>query len=180
MKRLSGAGRIVLSIVLAVSVAGCSEHRVDTFAEWCEQITGVDLEAKYAPFWAVVFSVSFDGDAIRDDFVKFLNDSLMKKVENRAPQMAWREGPELHLVNPSSLMVIEPETVIDAWRKGIEKAKHYKSDDNADTCLYGTVTSLFDNLHIHSMESDALGRNWTDDITVIRTERKERLGDKAL
>ena len=35
------------------------------FPEWCEQITGVDLEKKYVPFWAVLFSVSFDGDAIR-------------------------------------------------------------------------------------------------------------------
>ena len=34
--------------------------------------------------------------------------------------------------------------------------------------------------HIHAMESDALGRNWTDEVTVIQTERKERLGDKAL
>tara|TARA_R110000787_G_scaffold85258_2_gene182057 strand:- start:1678 stop:1899 length:222 start_codon:yes stop_codon:yes gene_type:complete len=70
---------LVLCLLLA-AVSGCSEYRVDTFPEWCEQNTGVDLEAKYAPFWAVLFSVGFDGDAIRDDFVKFLNDSHMEKV----------------------------------------------------------------------------------------------------
>jgi hypothetical protein len=178
---LSGLYRkVLLACLLVAAVPGCSEHRVDTFPEWCEQITGVDLEEKYAPLWAVLFSVSFDGDAIRDDFVKFLNDSHMEKIQNRAPRMAWREGTELHLVNLSSFLVIEPEKVIGEWRNGVEKAMRYEHDNTADTCLYGTVASLFDNLRIHSMESDALGRNWTDEVTVIPTERKERLGEKAL
>jgi hypothetical protein len=30
------------------------------------------------------------------------------------------------------------------------------------------------------MESDPLGRKWTDEVTVIPTGREERLGDKAL
>lgn len=180
LRRFRHAERLVFCVFMVASAAGCSEHRVDTFPEWCEQITGIDLEAKYAPFWAVVFSVSFDGDAIRDDFVKFLNDNHMKKVQNRAPRMAWREGTELHLVNLSSLLVIEPEKVIAEWRKGIERAKRSEHGDKADTCLYGTVTGLFDGLHIHSMKSEALGQNWMDEVTVIPTERKERLGDKAL
>ena len=152
---------------------------MDTFSKWCEQITGMDLQKKYAPNWAVLFSVSFDGDAIRDDYVKFLNDSHMEKVQNRAPRMAWREGAELHLVSLSSLLVIEPKEVIGAWRKGMDTAKRYEHDNVADTCLCGTLTSMFDSLHIHSMKSDPLGRNWTDEVTVIPTERKERLGDKS-
>lgn len=180
MKRLRLAERFFLCLLLAAGLTSCSEHRVDSFSEWCEQITGVDLEKKYAPYWAVLFSVSFDGDAIRDDFVKFLNDNYMEKVQNRVPRMAWREGTELHLVNLSSLLVIEPEKVIAEWRSGIEKAKRYEPDDKGSACLYGTVTSLFDGLHIHSMKSDAVGRNWTDDVTVIPTDRKERLGDKVL
>ena len=165
---------------MAASVTACSEHRVDTAPEWCEQITGVDLEDKYAPVWVVLFSVSFDGDAIRDDYVKFLNDTHMEKVENRAPRMAWREGTELHLVNLSSLLMIEPEQIIGEWRNGVETAKRHEHDNDADTCLYGTITSMFDSLHIHSMESDSLGQQWKDEVTVIPTERKERLGDKAL
>ena len=172
--------RKTILAAMALLLTGCSEHVVDTFPEWCEQISGVDLEEKYAPFWAVMFSVKFDGDAIRDDFVKFLDDTHMQKIEGRAPRMAWREGTELHLVNLSSLLVIEPEKVIAEWRRGIETAKNYASVDDADKCLYGTVASMFDGLHIHSMESDALGQNWTDDVTVIPTERKERIGENVL
>jgi hypothetical protein len=162
------------------ALGACSEHVVDTFPEWCEQIAGVDLEKKYAPSWAVLFSVRVDGDAIRDDYVKFLNDSHREKVQNRMPRMAWREGAELHLVNLSSLLMVEPEVVIREWRKGVETANRYEHESSADACLYGTLSSMFDSLHIHSMESDSLGRNWTDEVTVILTERKDRLGDKAL
>ena len=80
----------------------------------------------------------------------------------------------------SSLSVIEPEKVIAGWRNGIDKAKRYEHGDRVDTCRYGTVTSLFDNLRIHSMKSDTLGRNWRNEVTVIRTERKEHPGDNAL
>ena len=170
---------IVLGLVVSVLVS-CSEHQVDTFPEWCEQITGVNLEDKYSSSWAVTFSVSFDGDAIRDDYTAFLNKTHLEKVQNRVPRMAWREGTELHLVNLSSLLVIEPEKVIQEWRKGVELAREYKHTDPADTCLYGTLTSMFDSLHIHAMESDALGVKQSDNVTVINTEREKRLSDKRL
>ena len=131
-------------------------------------------------FWSVIFSVSFDGDAIRDDFTTFMNDLHMEKIEKRAPKMAWREGTTLHLVNLSSFLMIEPEEVISRWRNGIEASKIYELKDRSEKCLYGTITSMFDNFYIHSMESDALGKNWTDDITKIPTERRERLGEKVL
>ena len=172
--------RWTLLSTLALMIAGCSELVVDTFPKWCEQILGVDLQEKYEPFWSVVFSVRYDGDAIRDDYVRFLNDTHMEKVERRAPRMAWREGTELHLVNLSSLLVVEPEKIIGGWRRGIEADRRGQHEDTADVCLYGTLTSMFDSLHIHSMESDFLGRDWTDDVTVIPTGRKERLGDEAL
>ena len=75
----------VLGLLL---LAGCYNHSVDTFVEWCEQISGVNLQKKYQPFWAVLFSVSFDGDAIRDDFVKFLNDSHSRRF--RVAFLGWR------------------------------------------------------------------------------------------
>lgn len=168
-------------VIIAISLlVGCAEHKVDTFPEWCEQITGVDLEHKYRPFWAVIFSVSFAGNAIRDDFTAFLNKTHLEKVQNRTPKMAWREGTELHLVNLSSFLVIEPEKVINEWRQGIKLDEAHKHTDPANICLYGTITSLFDSLHIHSMESDALGRNWTDKVTVINTDREKRLGKNRL
>lgn len=168
----------VLLIALLLLATGCAKHRVDTFPEWCEQITGVDLQKKYAPFWAVFFSVSFDEDAIRDDYTSFLNKTHLEKVHNRAARMAWREGTALHLVNLSSLLAIEPEKIIDEWKRGIELAKEHKHTDPADVCLYGTLASMFDSLHIHSMKADALGANWTDRVTVISTDRERRPGSK--
>ena len=76
--------------------------------------------------------------------------------------------------------MIEPEKVIEEWRQGIELDKERKHTDPVNICLYGTITSLFDSLHIHSMESDALGRNWTDKVTVIHTDREKRLGKNRL
>ena len=60
---------------------GCAEHKVDTVEEWCEQISGVDLEAEYRPFWAIIFSVSFDADSIRDEYTEMLNKLHLEKVE---------------------------------------------------------------------------------------------------
>lgn len=170
----------ILFVGVICIILGCAEHKVDTFQEWCEQISGEDLDEKYRPFWALIFGVSFDGDAIRDDYTEFLNKVHLEKVNNRAPKMAWREGVELHLVNLSSLMVVEPEKIIEEWRNGIELSKQYKHTDPESKCLYGTLTSLFDSLHIHSMQSDVFGKNWTDKVTVIPTDREKRLGKDRL
>ncbi len=159
---------------------GCSEHKVDTFPKWCEQISGVDLQQKYAPFWAAFPGVSFHGDAIRDSYADFLNKSHMDKIQNRSTKMAWREGLQLHLINLSSFMMIEPEQIIEEWRSGVEMEKAKKLSDPADVCLYGTLTSMFDSLHIHSMQADSLGSKWKDTVTVISTNREQRLGSHRL
>lgn len=172
--------RQLLLLCVCIALSGCTEHRVDTFPEWCEQISDVDLEKKYGRSWAVIFSVSFDAEAIRDDYTSVLNKIHLEKVQNRADKMAWRKGTELHLVNLSSLVVVEPEKVIDEWRRGIELDKQLKYEHPADKCMYGTLTSMFDSLHIHSMKSDALGKNWSDSVTVISTDREKRLGNNRL
>ena len=172
--------RKLFSTVLFLLATGCAEHQIDTFQEWCEQITGVDLQEKHTPFWAITVAISYNGDAIRDDYTDFLNKTHLEKVQNRMSRMAWREGTNLHLVNVSSLLVIEPEEIIEGWRKGIGLAKEFKHTDQADICLYGTLTSMFDSLYIHSMKADALGVDWTDTVTTISTDREKRLGDKRL
>jgi hypothetical protein len=168
---------IVITIIFSI---GCSSHNVDTVGEWCEQLAGVDLNKKYAPFWAVLPSVSFDGDAIRDDFTTSLNETYLQKAENRAPRMAWREGTELHLINLSTLFVIEPEEFIGKWREGIELRNELKLTDEGDLCIYGTLTTMFDSLHIHSIEIDELGKEKADNVTVISTGREKRLGNNRL
>lgn len=85
-------GAVALALIAPLLLTGCYVHEVDTFPKWCEQITGVDLEAKYRPFWAAIFGVRFDPEAIRDDFTKFLDYVHTKKTEGRAPRMAWRDG----------------------------------------------------------------------------------------
>lgn len=172
--------REVLSFAVLLVLLGCSEHKVDTFPKWCEKISGVDLQNKYAPFWAVIPSVSFHGDAIRDSYVDFLNRRHLEKVNNRAPKMAWREGTQLHLVNLSGFLMIEPELIIGEWRKGIEIDLANEANDPVNICLYGTLVSMFDSLHIHSMQADSLGIKWTDTVTVISTRREQRLGSKRL
>jgi hypothetical protein len=163
-----------LSAIFFITLNSCYTHEVNTAEKWCEQILGVDLKEKYSPFWAVIFGVSFDGDAIRDDYTEFLNKVHLDQVGYRSKKMAWREGTDLHLVNLSSLMTTDSEEIISQWRRGIELAKGYKHTNPADKCLYGTLTSLFDRLVIHSMESAALGVKWKDNQTIIPTEREKK------
>jgi hypothetical protein len=154
---------------------GCYNYEVDTFEKYCERIMliseGRDQLDQHAPFWAVLRSISFHPDKIRDDYVAVLNKSHLDKVNDRAPRMAWREGDNLHLVNLSSLLVINPEKIIGEWRKGIELAKIHGHKDPIDKCLYETVVDYFDSMTIHSMESDGLGIKWTEEVTTIHTDR---------
>lgn len=168
--------RAVTALAL-VLLASCSNYEVNTTERWCENLqSDGNLAEKHAPFWAVFPSVSFNGEAIRDDFVRFLNDALMQKVQGRIDRMVWREGAALHMENLSSLMEIEKEEVIEAWRNGIKRDLAGQLSDPADVCLYGTVTSMFDSMTIHSKEWDSMGlKVVSDDTTVIETERKKRL-----
>jgi len=166
---------IIASILL---LGGCYHLEIDSVPKWCDHIEEVDLEEKYSSFWALFTPVSFHEDKVRDDFVAIMNETHMEKVENRSPRMAWREETAFHLINLSSLLVIEPEKIIEEWQNGIEKAKTHSHDDNARACIYGVVTALFDSMHIHSIEVDFVGKQKTDHITIIQirpTGSKEQL-----
>ena len=171
MKTLCSKLLVVLSIL---TILACSTHEVDNTEGWCALINGEDLDKKYRPAWAIEFSVSFNGEAIREDFTDMLNTRYLENANGRIPRMAWRVGTELHLVNPSSLFEIEPEKFIEEWRAGLELAKKYGHEDPTENCLFGTATTLFDSLHIHSMTPDASGKEWTDSETVLLTDRENR------
>ena len=171
---------IAILLMVQVLTAGCYNHKVDTFPEFCEQITGVDLEKKYCPAWAIFFSVSFEGDAIRDDFTRFMNATHLEKVQHRTNKMAWREGTDLHLVNLSSFMLIDPEEVISQWRRGIELEKNLEHSDPIDICLYGTLGSLFDRLVIHSIDPQSPSAKGNNNLTILTTDREKRLGKGRL
>lgn len=162
-------------LLLTLLLVGCINHEVDTFPEWCEQISGIDLESKYGKPWAPIFSVSFKSDKIRDDFTAFLNNSYVEKAEKRASKIVWREETILNIMNLSALFVIEPDAFISEWRHGVETAKTFSHTDPVDKCLYGTVTSLFDTVKIHTYELDSLGNIISDEVTIVNTDRKSRL-----
>ena len=157
-----------IAVIFFLLLAGCSEIKVDTFQKWCELISGEDLKAKYAEFWVIKLSVSIDEESVRDDFIVFLNRSMLKKVQYKVHQMAWIKDNELHIVNLSSLLKIEPEMMIDQWQNGIKLAMQKKHTDFADICIYETVTRLFDSLYIHTMKFDNKGEVIEDVVTPIR------------
>ena len=87
--------RYIFALIFLSLLVGCWNLEVDTVEEWCEQISGVDLIEKYSPFWAGIPMVTLNPEAIRDDFVGFLNASLLEKVEHRAQKdgVAGGHGP---------------------------------------------------------------------------------------
>jgi len=151
-------------------LAGCSEIKVDTFQKWCELISGEDLKERYAKIWVIKLSVSIEEDKIRDDFILFLNRSLLKKVKYKVPQMVWKKENELHIVNLSSIQNIEPEIMIEKWEHGLNLAFQKKHTDLVDICIYETVTRLFDILIIHTMTFDNKGRVIKDVVTPIQPD----------
>ena len=171
-----------IGAIASILVSGCYEHKVDTVPKWCEQISGVDFEAKYSPFWAVIFSTSFDAEAIRDDYARNLNEIYVQKTENRTDQMAWREGASLHLVNFSTYFTVDPNEFIDEWRRGIALGWESNSRDKGEVCLFGTLTSMFDDVRVHTITPSAIGvlPDDPDEVTILSTEREKRLGKKRL
>ncbi|MGH7180547.1 MAG: hypothetical protein ACREJN_01065 [Nitrospiraceae bacterium] len=135
---------------------------------------GRDALELHAPFWAVFPSITVHSDAIRNDFVAVMNKLHLEKVQNRSQTMAWREGLEFHLLNLSSFFDVKPEEIIDGWKTNIQKAKDNDLKGQADKCLFDTVANYFDEMKIHSMQSDALGIKWTDHLTEIPTDRQAR------
>lgn len=173
-------GKLLLGLCISSLLAGCSTHVVDTFPEWCEQIQGVDITKKHAPWWAIFPAVKFDAEAIRNDFTFFLDNAYREKAKGRIDKMAWRTGTSLHIENLSTFLVIESEEFIDEYKQKVEAYWDDQLEDKADECVFGTIATMFDEIVIHSGQSDSLGKNWTETTTKVDTLRKEKLKDKAL
>lgn len=155
--------RNVLLLIIVVMLMACSEYKMDSFESWCNY-QSEDIEADV---------VSIDRNAIRKDFVKFLNDMYMKKVEGRIDRMVWMEGRHLHIENLSTLFVIEPSEIINRYRSGIIQYRENKIKDYMERCFYGVIFNFFDDVTIHSGELDNLGVNWKYKNTLIETKRRK-------
>jgi len=170
MGALSHRGSILL--LATVLISACSTHKVDTADEWCEQLQGIDLMAKHSPFWAVFPGIQFDGNAIRADFAKKLNDVSLDSVQHRADRMVWAEGTDLHVVNVASLNEIDPQEVISQWRTLIESSSTLPTQK--DPCVARSLLSLYDRVLIHTWVWDNLGQIVIrDDVTTIETNRRK-------
>lgn len=171
--------KFALFSLFFASLSSCSNYEVNTVERWCEHILDEgNIAEKHAPFWAVFPSVSFSGDEIRESFVRSMNEMALQAVDQRAERMIWKEGNELHVENPSALVVVDKKEVISEWQDGVQRSIEGQSTDPADKCLYGTVTSMFDSVTIHSKEFDSLGSQVvSEDTTVIETKRQERLSN---
>lgn len=151
-------------MVLLLLLPACYTVEVDNAELWCVQLTEGDLY-DLAPAWAVLPGVRFHGDDIRMSYAALLDEAYMEKVNDRSDRMAWVEGTTLHMESLGNLMDLEHEVFIQEWREGIRRAEAYETTDDEDRCLYGSVTSLFDQLVIHTADHD--GIQWVNEEEVL-------------
>jgi hypothetical protein len=169
-------------LLVLISLGGCYTLKVDTLEEWCDQISDVDLEAKYSPFWAGLFAVQFLQDSVADDFTRRIDSLYVAKTEGRADHMAWREGSwgqpgssKLHLVNLASLFAIEPEEFVNEWRGVVRTGDTADYRTGAETCFERSVVGLFDSILVHYETYDLAGGLASDSTVGLSTGREARL-----
>ncbi len=168
----------ILAFLACCLMMGCQQIEIDTLEKWCDNVSGVDLESKYGHFWAVITGVSFNDEAVRDDIARKLNVMWMEKAKGRTDKMVWREGMFLHVINPSSLWVVDKEDTIKFYREGLDA--YFKNDKMhpAERCLFGAILSHFNYVIIHNLDRSLPWVN-KDTKTIIDTRRDEyskRLG----
>lgn len=159
---------------LVLILGSCSEHEVDTWVEYCEQISGDDLEEKYNP-WGLLFSFSFNEEAVRKDLVKNLNVIYIEAYQGRDPKPVWREGLELFIVNNATYFVTDPEIFVQEWKKGLKRADNGEALDREDYCLYGAVSYLFERVHILHLNLTIFGNPRVTNEEIIETSRNHTL-----
>ncbi len=155
----------LISLELPVML-GCGKTiEVDCYEKWIYYVLSAE-DVNYSV-------VSFDHNGIRDSFVDFLDRVIAGKDKKRVGRMVWRENKHLHIINLSSFYEVEPEKMIYDFKKGLENAFNDKNVSKESRFLFNAIMHFFDDITIHSMESDGLGINWKDNKIVIPTRRKE-------
>lgn len=167
---------IVAALILVYSslFISCSSHTVSTWEDWCSQLLGEDLYKKYD-----TFTIRFDDEAIRADFIRKYNDFAVKEIANKYLDVAdlndeviqelmrlkmigvWSEGDNLYLKN--ALLIIDDELGINEFkewetqfRKYLDIERNCQMMDDFQYCIYGTINTHFKNFIIISPDDDSV------------------------
>lgn len=170
--RLSLIAIVILGFVYLVTRNGCDNSvaafvglrnlKVDTWAEWGDQISGVDLFKEYN-----AFSVSFEPDSIRVDFVRHFHPLFVEQCANtylagtkpddnvvqelvRLKMIGVRnDGTILHIANQIGIDI--EDRFLEKWSSAIEEdlRKQKSQQSNEEFLIYGTISSMFKELVLH-------------------------------
>lgn len=162
----------ILAFVFFVTRNGCDNPlagligfrhlNVDTWAEWGDQISGVDMFKKYN-----AFSVSYHADSIRSDFVRQFHpyfvaecaatyldgaqsdDKVVQELVRLRMIGVWNEGTTLHLSNQIGIDV--EDKFLEKWSLMIQgELRKSKSEQSKEAyVIYGTISSMFEKLVLH-------------------------------
>ncbi len=174
-RNINSISYLLVLMLTILAIHGCSHHEIDTWEKWCEKMSGVDLEKKYNK-WGF-FAVSYNANAIRNDFTKKFNDIVVSdigikylagaKPDSKVIQElsrlrmigVWSEGYTLHIAN--SLLIKDDKLGINEFNEFVTKFKYYldiKSIrdrlDDFQYCLFGTINSFFDTVVLHGPDEN--------------------------
>jgi len=150
--------RVTLGILLVVVLYGCvpgTFRSVTTYEEWVKRHIEIQSGQDRRH---LVFHINTE--AIKNDYVRFLNEFYMKKVhlgdtpadpsQWRIDRMVWREMDVLHVENISTLMLIEPDKLIDQWEQGFEKVRRGTHGDPIEQAAWEFPMLFFEKVIVHS------------------------------
>lgn len=163
---------IVLTVPI-VCLLGCYKYEVidvDTVDEWCYLIERNDELGEY---WGRREKFEFNHDAIREDYVSRLNATHLGETDNRITRVAWREEANLHLLNLAAVSDMDADAFTEEWQSKIAAAIRLELDRQEDVCLYRGIATLFDNVVIHTPQTDPVQPGISADGIVIIPTKQE-------
>lgn len=175
MKSIGMTLLVALAFAIGFYQACLTKHRITAWDEYCGYVDGEDLYRKYR-----VAMLSFDYDAIRDDFVRKFHDSfvsntkeqfglqnkpnyVMSELERLKMLGAWREGTHLHAAN--NFVTSKPDVggalTFPEWVAQFKKltdpaALKSKGDMSSyEYCVFRSMNDLFEDVTIHGESETA-------------------------
>lgn len=150
-----------------MTIQGCSDYTITTVEEI--HLSQDALESRHKPFWCVLWGISVDRNAIRDDITKIMNDVLSENFKRPEEKWAWREGKNLFILNPAIIFKVDPNKIIETFNKDIKDFQNNKADKFANMyCSYFDQIIL-----VYQTNDDGLGIEWKQKNTTLETNRRK-------